>query len=195
MTPGPKAPKDLDSFIAPFLDELKLLQDGVPAYDAHTDSQFLLKAHLVLITGDTPAISKLFQFSGHNAKHPCRACHLEGTPFVYSYTKKKNNETVNGKTTVHYYPPRRGTPLRTYESYLQDGRASLANSDASAESVYLGFVRDICTLFSESYHGGSIQIDGIQISAQTWKDLGADMAMIETPVAWGRFLIIITVLI
>ena len=49
MTPGPKAPKDLDSFIAPFLDELKLLQDGVPAYNAHTNSQFLLKAHIFRI--------------------------------------------------------------------------------------------------------------------------------------------------
>jgi hypothetical protein len=222
LTPGPKAPKDLDSFIAPFLDELKLLQNGVLAYDAHTDSQFLLKAHLVLVTGDTPAISKLFQFSGHNAKHPCRACHLEGTPFVYSYTKKKNNETVNGKTTVYYYPRRPDIPLRTYESYLQDGRASLANPDASIETgikgispfnelsaisipncipfdimhlVYLGFVRDICMLFNGSYRGGSIHIDGIEMSAQAWKDLGADMAMIEAPVAWGRFMIIVTALI
>ena len=102
LTPGPKAPKDLDSFIAPFLDELKLLQNGVPTYDAHTDSQFLLKAHLVLVTGDTPAISKLFQFSGHNAKRPCRACKLEGSPFVIPYTTMKDNELHTGKTTLYY---------------------------------------------------------------------------------------------
>ena len=222
LAPGPKAPKDLDSFIAPFLDELKLLQDGVPAYDVHTDSQFLLKAHLVLVTGDTPAISKLFQFSGHNAKRPCRACKLKGSPFVVNYTTMKDNEPKTGKKTLYYYPPRRGTSLRTYETYLQDGRASLANPDCATESgvkgispfselsaisipncipfdvmhlVYLGFVRDLCTLFNGSYRGGSIQVDGIQMSTQAWKELGADMAKIEAPVAWGRFLKIVIVLI
>ena len=222
LTPGPKAPKDLDSFIAPFLDELKLLQDGVPAYDAHTDSPFLLKAHLVLVTGDTPAISKLFQFSGHNAKRPCRACKLEGSPFVIPYTTMKDNELHTGKTTLYYYPPRCGTPLRTYETYLEDGQASLADPDCAKETgikgispfselsaisipncipfdimhlVYLGFVRDICGLFSGTYRSGTIQVEDIQMSSQAWKDLGADMAMIEAPVAWGRYLITVTVLV
>src|SRR5579862_3398918 len=79
LTPGPKAPKDLDSFITPFHEELHLLQTGVKAYDAFTKSEFTLKAHLVLITGDTPAISKLLHLSGHNAIYPCRACNLQGT--------------------------------------------------------------------------------------------------------------------
>ena len=71
LCPGPSQPKDLDSFLTPFLDELKLLHDGIPAYDGHTQTNFLLKAHLVLITGDTPGISKFFHLSEHVAKHPC----------------------------------------------------------------------------------------------------------------------------
>lgn len=106
LTSESKTSKDLDSFIASFLDELKLLQNGVLVYDAHIDSQFLLKTHLVLVTNDTSAISKLFQFNGHNAKHSCHAYHLKGISFVYFYTKKKNNETMNGKIIVYYYPHR-----------------------------------------------------------------------------------------
>lgn len=75
LTPGPKAPKDLDSFITPFPEELHLLQTGVKAYDSLTKSEFTLKGHLVL-TGDTPAISKLLHLSGHNTIYPGRACNL-----------------------------------------------------------------------------------------------------------------------
>src|SRR6266496_5004558 len=71
LCPGPKQPTDLDSFLAPFIDELKLLKDGVPAYDAAMDSSFLLKAHLVLLSGDSPCVAKLLHFSGHSAKYPC----------------------------------------------------------------------------------------------------------------------------
>ena len=75
ISPGPKSPKDLDSFLKPFLEELKLLSDRVVAYDAHGDmGAFLVKAQLVLVTGDTPGISKLLHLSGHGATYPCHAC-------------------------------------------------------------------------------------------------------------------------
>ena len=76
LTPGPKSPIDLDSFLASFLAELKELHDGVIAYDGHTQSAFLLKAHLVLVTGNTSAILKLFQFAKHGAIYLCCACTL-----------------------------------------------------------------------------------------------------------------------
>lgn len=103
LCPGPSQPKDLDSFLIPFIDELKLLDKGVPAYDALSQQPFSLKAHLVLVTGDTPAVSKLFHLSGHNAKHPCRACKLEGLPYVKHYKTKKAKQR---QITTYYYPPR-----------------------------------------------------------------------------------------
>src|SRR5579859_7614035 len=81
----------------------QVITEWSPAYDAHSQQTFLLKAHLVLVTGDTPGVSKLFHLSGHNAKHPCRACKLEGTPYVNYYKSKKGQER---QITTHYYPPR-----------------------------------------------------------------------------------------
>ena len=116
-----------------------MLSRGVAAYDAHTQTRFLLKAHLDLITGDTPAISKILHLSGHTAKYPCRACHLEGAPYK------------NAGHTNHYYPLQQSIefpdhlsdeakliysrltsyfnsttlPSRTKEDYFRDGEASL----------------------------------------------------------------------
>ena len=143
LCPGPSQPKDLDSFLLPFIDELKLLQNGVPAYDAHSKERFLLKAHLVLITGDTPAISKLFHLSGHNAKLPCRACKIEGTPYVNHYKNKKGLER---QITTRYYPLHppavtthgRNDSIsiditkfanRTMKDYIADGQASTRDPD------------------------------------------------------------------
>lgn len=208
--------------MAPFLEELRRLQNGVPAYDAHTDSDFLLKAYLVLVTGDTPAITKILKLTGHVAKCPCRACKLEGRPFEFFYTKTKDNqEQVRVKSTRYYYPPGAAL-LRTSESYQEDGRASLDNSDLATHSgvkgisplvslatisipdccpfdimhlVYLGFVRDLCALLNGTFFKVPIHLDGIKMSAESWKQLGTDMEKIEAPVAWGRYQSIICLLI
>lgn len=141
LCPGPSSPKDLDSFLRPFLRELHLLHRGVPAWDAHSNSQFLLKAHLVLVTGDTPAVSKMLHLNGHTAKRPCRACHIEGAPYYKT--------TMRGKPFYYYplLPPNKfpehfsedpkqvfanvksyrnpdTLPLRSKEDYLRDGQAS-----------------------------------------------------------------------
>ena len=83
------------------------MREGVPAYDAYKEEAFILKAHLVLITGDTPAISKLLCFSGHSAKLPCHACKIQGVPFKIGHKKKTGQA---GETTHHYFallPPTR----------------------------------------------------------------------------------------
>ncbi len=94
VTPGRRAPPDLDSFLFPLIKELQQLRNGVPAYDSHTQSSFLLKAHLVLTTGDTPAISKIYHLSGHNAIYPCRLCVIKGFPYQIPY---KTSEEQNGE--------------------------------------------------------------------------------------------------
>jgi hypothetical protein len=154
LCPGPKQPRDFDSFLLPFLQELRQLGHGVPSYDAHTKTSFLLKAHLVLVTGDTPAISKLFHLNGHSAKLPCQVCYIEGvqykTPFLYQKGDKKG---LPGENTRYYYPVTNPTrsrsmrisvprfqqsladiPRRDNESYLGDGYASLADSELAKAS-------------------------------------------------------------
>jgi hypothetical protein len=158
VCPGSKQ-LDLNSFLGPFLDELQLLQEGVPAYDAHGDTFFLLKAHLVLCTGDTPAISKLFHLSGHVAKHPCRACIPEGTQ--YTTTKKKRQGENTGENTeeqrhtMHYYPfhpptqppnpnaparlnPENLPPRRTEQDYFIHGQESLTDPESAKGSGIKG---------------------------------------------------------
>jgi len=150
VTPGRRAPPDLDSYLLPFINELQELGTGVPAYDSLTKSRFRLKAHLVLTTGDSPAISKIYHLSGHNAIYPCRLCLLKGFPYGISYTttRVQNGERMEIQRTKqqYYYPmmppnlprgdirlrtcgPRylnvASIPLRTHQGYLRDGRASL----------------------------------------------------------------------
>ena len=171
MSPGPSLPQDLDSFLEPFLEELKLLSDGVVAYDTHHDTEaFLLKAHLVLVTGDTPGISKLLHLSGHGAIYPCRACKLQGTPYLLRFTKNGKNKGQPGRKTQYYYPlspptkfppevsdahkeactqidtyvNHRDLPFCSPEDYRRDGEASLADPKLASESGVKGvspFVR------------------------------------------------------
>lgn len=152
---GPKAEKfDLDSYLFPFFKELERLREGVAAYDAHTDTFFSLEGFVCLVTGDTPAISKLFQLSGHTGTYPCRACKISSTPYLNRYlTKSGAKKGEAGKNTRGYYPLSPPTkfppqvsmdqrerisqlpsyedtddlPLRSHDDYIHDGEASLAD--------------------------------------------------------------------
>ena len=216
ITPGPKSPQDLDSFIAPFLEELELLQKGVAAYDAFTKSPFVLKAHLILVTGDTPAISKLLHLSGHTAKYPCRACTLEGTLSRYTITNEKDNTTTNH--AMHYFPPHAIVSLRTFESYRRNGQQCINNGRSKKKInvmgvtgisplailkyisipdcspfdvmhlVFLCFTRDLCKLLNGTYFARRrSDLSGVQMDPKVWEAFGRDMAKIQAPVSWGRY--------
>ena len=147
LSPGPSSPKDMDSFLVPFLDELESLNDGVPAYDAHTESVFTLKAHLVLITGDSPGIAKILHLKGHISKYPCRCCKLKGTPYNIEYKNKDGKEKSKKQFYFPLAPPTKfpphfpeydksiydectvysdgnQLPLRTQAEYLEHAQAS-----------------------------------------------------------------------
>ena len=153
---GPKAKHfNLDSYLAPFFDELAQLQDGVPAYDANTELYCALKAFVCLVTGDTPAIWKLFRLSGHNSAYPCRACKISSTPYLNRYVIQSGaNRGEAAAMTRGYYPLSPPTkfpaevsadkraeisrlpsyepihdnlPLRFHDDYLDDGHASSAD--------------------------------------------------------------------
>src|SRR5436305_7022498 len=106
---GPADPVELDTFFEPMIAELLQLHQGVPTYDAHQKKEFILRAHLILVTGDTPALSKVLHLTGHNDYSPCRFCNLKGTPYQISY-KRKGTERYK---TQYYYSltPPHHTPL------------------------------------------------------------------------------------
>nr|CAL10024.1 TPA: transposase domain-containing protein [Cryptococcus neoformans] len=74
LIPGPKKPEDFDSFIYPLVEELLQLTVGVHTWDADLGSFFTLRAHLLYVSGDTPAVSMIMHMKGTGSFHPCRMC-------------------------------------------------------------------------------------------------------------------------
>ena len=194
---------------------MKRLESGVTAYDAVTASRFNLKAHLVLITGDSPGVAKLLHLSGHGAKYPCRACEIEGEALKIPYKVKDRNDVEQVRhITKYYFPPRKTVTLRTAESYRRDGDASLLDKNNARlcgikgispftelrtvsvpncspfdimHLVYLGLGRDLCDLLSGTYFkAADLNRGGISMGKSDWAAMGKDMANIETPASWGR---------
>jgi len=86
ITPGPNEPVDIDSFLSPMVDEVQQLsKDGVQCYDAYTEEMFRLRVHIVVCTGDTPAIAKLLSMKKSTAKHCCRFCCITGKLYSYCF--------------------------------------------------------------------------------------------------------------
>jgi hypothetical protein len=80
IIPGPKKPKDINSFLRPLVDELIALENGqVTAVDADTGKEFILRAHVLIVTGDGPATAEAMGMkSPGNAYRPCRMCTIKG---------------------------------------------------------------------------------------------------------------------
>ena len=76
--PGPKKPKDADSYLFPAVQELLELMCGVVAFDSLLDSCFTMHAYLIHVFGDIPAISMTMGMKGHNGKCPCHTCNIIG---------------------------------------------------------------------------------------------------------------------
>lgn len=83
LIPGPKSPIMIDTFLQPLVDEMKVLQNGIDGvFDADAGQEFMLHAHVVLFSGDGPAVSQAAGMKAPgNARIPCRVCTFEGTAF------------------------------------------------------------------------------------------------------------------
>lgn len=93
IIPGPKKPKDFDSFLRPFVDEMHSLARGVKTFDAHTEAMFTLRAYAPFGCGDMPACATAWSgCKNHGAEHPCRACHIGGV-------------RIKGTKNLSYYVP------------------------------------------------------------------------------------------
>lgn len=69
------------SFLAPLLDDLAQLAVGVHAVDMSNPASpeyFVLRAFMILLIGDQPAMNKLTGLRGHGARFGCRMCLFEG---------------------------------------------------------------------------------------------------------------------
>lgn len=82
IVPGPELAIDLDSFLKPLIDELATLGEGVSCWHAERQSTFTLRAHLVLVTGDQSAMTKICGYRDPVSYNPCRMCSIRGIPDV-----------------------------------------------------------------------------------------------------------------
>lgn len=107
-------------------------------------------------------MSKLFHLSGHIAKHPCRTCNLEGTPYKIPFKTKKGQQRE--KTQYYYplHPPVTGQApqmvintdhllYRTHDGYIADGNASHDNPLLAVETGVKGVSPLVLTLETISF--------------------------------------------
>ncbi|XP_071688992.1 uncharacterized protein [Rutidosis leptorrhynchoides] len=87
LIPGPKSPgKDIDIFLRPLIDELKVLwSDGVTTKDHATNSYFNMRAIILFTINDFPARSSLSGWSGQGYM-ACPTCNVD-TPSKRALTK------------------------------------------------------------------------------------------------------------
>ena len=48
-------------------------------FDSMLNETFTLRCHVVIWTGDIPAITKIMHLTGHNSYLGCRFCYIKGT--------------------------------------------------------------------------------------------------------------------
>ena len=78
IIPGPVAPIDISHYLMPLTDDLLTLYlHGVQAYDAYSDTNFILKALLLITCADYPGHSKLNLQQGAGAYRGCMKCYLK----------------------------------------------------------------------------------------------------------------------
>lgn len=76
ILPGPKSPKDLDSFLMPIVDEFRDLSNHGLLIRRNGTVICESKVNLVIATGDIPAAASLAHHSGHMSKNGCRLCRV-----------------------------------------------------------------------------------------------------------------------
>jgi hypothetical protein len=113
VIPGPKKPKDFNSFLYLLVEELLTLALGVRAYDACLSELFRLRTYLILIFGDIPAILMAMCMTGHNGFRPCRMCNIQGlqisdiqaTTHYVPLDRSRHPDVCNSPSAVKVYDP------------------------------------------------------------------------------------------
>ena len=153
---GPKKPIDADSFLWPAVQEFLRLLVGVRAYDALTSTIFSLRAFLILVFGDIPAIALLMKMKGHNGILPCRMCNILGlrvpgsraTTHYVPLQRSCHPSVANDRTAVKKFDPH-NLPFRTHDEMLaQANEVQMAMTMVSAERLAKAYgVKGVSILF------------------------------------------------
>ena len=141
VIPGPKKPTNFDLFLWPLVQELLQLEVGVHTYNSLTDVFFALRAYLILVFGDIPAISMVMRMKGHNGSCPCRMCEIRGVripdsrnPIHYvPLDRARHPDLASQPDAIPSYDPKR-LPLRTHSKFIdQANKVQFATTEADSE--------------------------------------------------------------
>lgn len=97
MIPGPKAHKDLNTFLYPIVEKLQLLGKGVSGiFNSFTQTNCTLRAHLLVVSGDGPASAEaICMKKPGQAFRPCHQCQIKRkrnaycTPYYLPHTPEE----------------------------------------------------------------------------------------------------------
>jgi hypothetical protein len=159
VIPGPNKPKDFDSFFWPAVEELLKLAMGIRVFDVAQSELFPLRAYLILVFGDIPALSMVMRIKGHNGLRPCRMCHIKGlripnsraTTHYVPLDRSRHPDVRCDNTATKKYDPSQ-LPLRTHADFLEQGhQVQFASNGTDFENLSKQFgVKGISVLTSLS---------------------------------------------
>jgi hypothetical protein len=139
VIPGPRKPKDFDSFLYPFVQELMELALGVETLHSVLQ-QFIMRAFTLFGGGDMPAVAMMMRMKGHNGYCPCRMCHILGlrmpgsTTYYVPLQLPKRWSSKDSRDPANYDP--RNLPLRTVAEFMyQAHQVQFASTQAEEEEL------------------------------------------------------------
>lgn len=100
FVPGPKNPKNLDSFLTPLVEEFEILTDGIEGvWDAGAEGTaknktFKMRAYLVLVTTDMVARAKILHLMGMHSSCYCEYCQINGLQYGGMHCPHKPPENL-----------------------------------------------------------------------------------------------------
>lgn len=138
LIPGPHQPKDHNSFVYPFRDEMMQLAKGIPTFHCIKREMFILRAYLLTVVGDLQAFKLIQYIKGPNAFSPCRTCRLQGcrdpTQKIYYYPLNPPPGAIglDHDTSPTRWNPH-SLPMRTHQSY-KESLQYILNASTQKES-------------------------------------------------------------
>jgi hypothetical protein len=143
ILPGPRPPKDYQSFLEPVDEELATLAMGVRTFDALDRVNFDLRAYVIFEHGDIVAIERILGIKGHNGYSPCRSCKEKGVRNVTGGGKNYYIPLTTPDAEHHTRPPinPRALALRHHDDFdnvLAEMDAALTGKQREAIAKYHG---------------------------------------------------------
>lgn len=156
VIPGPKKPKNVDSFLFPGMAHLSaLMREGLLIWDASTDRLFRSYPFLAYLTADGPGMQFINGLVGHSSRFGCRLyCpiqgrHKPGAGHYYPACLKPRNYDVEGsnhedfsiRTLTQAGTSSPEDTVIRYERNLAKVKASLNNAQYEKNCLETGIAK------------------------------------------------------